>query len=334
MLDMKIVDIQTENDTIYGTIICALCENENKSLTPKRVYYRETTNNSFWVLSNFQKHLSNVHHLNPIKTATRSKKRRKCTSTKNLNDHENTLCNDSDVLFVEEEVDVEMIDENVKESLSNENNWLYIQLADQITEMISANFTTRNEEDQMFFKIDKSSICITVARIKPDGSCLYGSLAHQLYQHATNSTEHEQATKSLRAEVVEYILKPNIFPSFQHALQDRVYETKTKSQITNIESECKFFARYVLSKKNKWGGHETIKAVSEIHQVNIVVFNENGTCMIQHNAQTKYNRTIAVAYRLGYDEHGNEIRNHYDSVLEISSADIYISTEFLINRMK
>lgn len=82
--------------------------------------------------------------------------------------------------------------------------------------------------------------------------------------------------KSKRSEVVEYILAPNNFEDFRFILQDRVYETKSSDQITDMDEECKSYVRNVLSKNGKWGGTEIIKAVSEIYGVNIIVFKENG----------------------------------------------------------
>lgn len=342
MLDMSIIDIKQNDGQIFGTIICAICQGQNaKSQKPKSVYYNETPTRSNWVLSNFQKHLKCKHGLNPTqhikKCITRS---RKIPKNNGVNLLSEGLENDYNAIHQSEyviEEEIEVISQPLNEAISLNNNWLYTQLGNQITNMITASLSNGDDQDQMYFLIDEQNIHLTVAKIAADHNCMFGALAHQLYQHPTSSTAHRNATKTLRAEVVEYILEPENFPSFKYALQNRIYETKKKNEIENMENECKFFVRYVLSRENQeasWGCFETIKAVSDKYRVNIITFNENGTCILQHNINENFEKTIAIAYRMGVNERGEEIRNHYDSVCEISSDDMYTVADFLIKHMK
>lgn len=130
--------------------------------------------------------------------------------------------------------------------------------------------------------------------------------------------------KDLRASVVDYILKPENFPSFEHTLKDRVYEIKSKDDIEDMTTECKLFVRYGLSKDKCWGGYEFIVAASKIHHVNIFVFNENGDFYLSNRGTGIYSKTIALAFRLNYFKNAY---NHYDSVCDIDSNLLYTVAE-------
>lgn len=89
-----------------------------------------------------------------------------------------------------------------------------------------------------------------------------------------------------------------------------------------MNAECKIFVRLYLSKDGKWGGAETIQAVSELEAVNVVIFYEMGPCYASLNAS--YNRTACIAYRLANQADGpNGTRNHYDSVCDMDSTALY-----------
>lgn len=173
--------------------------------------------------------------------------------------------------------------------------------------------------------MNKSPRKISVAIIPGDGSCLFGALAHQIWMHKINSKKHIQATKLLRANVVEHILSN--FAFFEYHLKDRVYEIKTSNEITDMSMECKLFVRHVLSNSKTWGGVETLLAVSNLHSINIIVFNEDGICTKYKKADENYDRSIAVAYRL--NEKGEQIRNHYDSVFEANAADLFSAARYI-----
>lgn len=170
---------------------------------------------------------------------------------------------------------------NVKESIEDKSKFI-----SKIGELQKENqrFVNGDKEDRMAIKLnDKDTTYLTVATIPSDGNCLFSAIAHQLYRYPINSKVHNDATKELRAQVIEHILDPVNFPSYQFTLQDRVYEIKTSEEIQNMTNECKLYVRHVLSKDGKWGGHESISAIGEIHQLNITTFNEEGTRTLQTN---------------------------------------------------
>lgn len=94
--------------------------------------------------------------------------------------------------------------------------------------------------------------------------------------------------------------------------------------------ECKLFVKLYLSKNGKWGGAETMQAVSELEQVNIVVFNEDGPCYVLNSGT--YDRSVCVAYRLAISPDAKIIRDHYDSVCEQNSTVLYETSQAIENR--
>lgn len=67
-LDENSVNVVVQkNGQIYGSVICEVCrELEFKRQQPKRVYYHQSPEACYWMLSNLLKHLSKVHNLTPM----------------------------------------------------------------------------------------------------------------------------------------------------------------------------------------------------------------------------------------------------------------------------
>lgn len=77
-----------------------------------------------------------------------------------------------------------------------------------------------------------------------------------------------------------------------------------------------------LAKDGTYGGAETIKVASQILKVNIVVFNESEKCRFYFDFNSKYERTIVIAYRLKQlaDESS---WNNYDSIAGVGEHIIF-----------
>lgn len=135
-------------------------------------------------------------------------------------------------------------------------------------------------------------------------------------------------TKGLRSVVVEHILKPENFHLYETMLHDRVSQKKSESA-ASLTAECKLFVRHGLSRQGKWGGLETIKAVSNEYHVNVVIFNEHKSCNMITGSD-EYKQALVIAYR--EDNHTNGNYNHYDSVSDMQSDDIYAAVDFIINK--
>lgn len=163
--------------------------------------------------------------------------------------------------------------------------------------MMAAVLTNGDEENTMAFLFKRNSkiLYLSIANILGDGNCLFAAAAHQLFQYPINSMQHKEATRQLRAKVVEYILAN--FESFEFILKNRVYEIKNASEITDITAECETSVRQILSRNGEYGA---IKALSEIYEVNVITFLEDET-YIFHNKENIHDKTVALAYRFGYE---------------------------------
>lgn len=102
---------------------------------------------------------------------------------------------------------------------------------------------------------------LKTAIIARDGSCMFGTIVHQLSMHKINSNEHIQATQELRKSVVEHISRHNT--SFEFAIQGRFYDNINPESIKDLSKECKVILKEYLHMDYYWGGPETLKAVQE-----------------------------------------------------------------------
>lgn len=316
---------------VYGNIYCAICKAEGrKNKKPIRVYCNfEDKPKGSWVVSNLVTHLNRIHNNNVSMNVQKNKKQKvpsssvdienkttsSCTEKKKSDDLETCGNNDASVIL--------MNDDDLK-TLESKNcdtpQLLYDQLSKQITMVMGAVLKNSDAQSHMHYVLENSQRKLMVATIAGDGNCIFSALTHQIFLHKINTKNHKDAAKKLRADVVEYILSPDNFPLFLPELKDRVYELKNKNEIADIETECKMFVRHILSKNKFWGAKETLLATSDLYATNIIVFDEDGTCFKFKRGGKNFCRSIAIAYRLGSNEEG---RNHYDSVCDVSSIDLF-----------
>lgn len=94
------------------------------------------------------------------------------------------------------------------------------------------------------------------------------------------------------------------------------------ANVNNLEQECKVYLNYCLTKSGCWGGSETIKAVSRLYKVHVIIFNEYGPCYLVDGFNSDYERSIILWYRLAHAETESQ-RNHYDSVINIKQTDTF-----------
>lgn len=351
---------------------CILCDSDGDgSKKPKRIFYHSSeTRKGFWVLSNFTKHLVNVHLL----VTDRSNNRKKSASiidSKNLSEpillpkrgkistyltHDATKIEEEPRIKLEYESDLpvekyememkqECVETNSTLDLSVEiinsttsanelnNKWLFAQLSEQMQLMMAAIITNGESQKKMEFIVNGHSSDLFVVETEDDGNCLFSAIAHQLWQREMTSKQHEKMRKNLRSTVVEHILQPNNFPHYAFALEERFRENKKNIEHQDdLTSECKLYVHHGLSRDRHWGGLESIKAVSCVYRVNVVVLNENGTCYMIKGTDDEYSRTIAIAYRLRCTGDGEYALCHYDSVSEMDSNSIYSASEFITKK--
>lgn len=353
--------INIDSSGAYGNIQCILCDGSGKKNTKRVTYYQPANRTNYWVLSNYTKHLEKTHKLLATQSQSNNKKlKSNVDSSLNLNEHDDndnnqtphshTLLNetspiDSNFNFVSEnamdlknengDYSLEIVEISIEQPATQpseiSNSWLYSQIAEQIRKMVTAQLTHSERTEQMEFQI-KNQIAriIYIIKIIGDGNCLFTSLAHQLWPTASTSEENKNNSINLRAAVVEHIVA-NI-GLYQRFIDERVHELKPRKTDgnTSLEMKCKMWARHVLSRQGSWGGIETIKAVSLMYRVNIVIFDECGRVQMVQGAKEKYDRTILLGYRFFLNEKNERIYNHYDSVCDMESDTIYITSEYII----
>lgn len=351
------VEVCIKNGLIHGTVRCVICEMKKTAKNKlKQVHHSSNSNFPCWVVSNYAKHLKTVHHLRfheletnldelPEKSddPTECKpdelfdRSRTSVSSNYKSDHSVVCLNDSVKIACKSSQHTEV------------SNILYTQLSNQITLMMSAALKNSESQETIHFKLsDDVSQSLIVALIPGDGNCLFSSLTHQLENKRISGKNHQAATNKLRADVVKYIL--DNYSKFSHQLRNRVFELKEKigsikskakkkreDKDVTIDTECKLFVKLALSQTNTWGGAETIHAVSEMKQVNIVLFNEDGPYHMLTNINAKYNRSICIAYRQAWTEYGEvnkTLRNYYDSVCDVDSKVLYNAVQTIASKQK
>lgn len=162
----------------------------------------------------------------------------------------------------------------------------------------------------MCLNVDRKFFVIGIVPIKGDGNCLFASLAFQLKRVKIDSDEHDNETKELRQKVVDHI-RTN-FDRFKMAIKGTLYERVEREgkPLTDIDQSCEHFIQNELPSPCCWGGSETIMAVREIFEVNVIVVPEKRQPYFANGFNFKYRRSIFLAYRC----YGNAVYEHYDSV--------------------
>lgn len=200
---------------------------------------------------------------------------------------------------------------------------IFEQISQQNLFMTKAINTNNEKQYAMEFNLNDESTELRVIKIKGDGNCMFSCLAHQMFGHKVNSSEHEDATNSLREAAVKFIREN--FKDFMFELKGRVLEERDiqktrKGQRKMVEwkditeKDCENYVM-TLSNSKTYGGAESIKALSRIHRVNIVVFYELGPHYYPLSFDRNFDRTLFMAYRLA--NRSNNQWNHYDSVAEV-----------------
>lgn len=338
----EMITLDVDGENIYGAIHCAVCKRSKKKSKPKRVFYHVSPESSYWVLSNFQKHLENVHSLLASKpVANRKKRATENTIRNNDKDEKANSSNEmTEIVSVHSDghnsLSVDMLDDIiwVTDDTNNKENGstsLLDQMCEQMKIMVSAVLNNGEDSENIDILVRKQPRRISVVKTNGDVNCLPSSLAHQLLNQPIGSKSHISNTNSLRSSVIEHILLPGNILRYRIAIEEHMKDINIKN---SDESDCIEFVRDVLSKPNQWMGLETLKAVSNIYAVTIVIFNEDGACYAIRGDARNYEKTIVIAYRLGEDVNNQDrlIYNHYDSVVDIDANTLFDSAEFITKK--
>lgn len=310
-----------------ATIACGFCDEKI------RICARESTagNCHNWVLSNVYKHIKTKHSekknhgtkpapLN-VENGSGLSSEKEVETTNNVSSPNFT--SKPGVITLEDSTDDDRtIDDGAAALLNNSDDGSDFREDALFTQMTAQKLKMTNTimvhlESVQSWPTETTKIC----RVSGDGSCLYRSLAHQLFHAKVHSTEHEMQTTKMRADVVQYI-RDN-FSSFENILKGRVYEMKNGVAV-DMQVECRNFLESELTKASCYGGAESFSAISNMYDVNIVIIDEK-SYTLACKFDEKKKRTITVAYRN---------QNHFDSVIELSEESIVHNAKLMIENEK
>lgn len=306
--DMILVD-DSDPSRIKGQVTCGYCRVHISKVSAK---YSKSSYS--WVLSNLTTHLKNCQKANQTKKENEAKP--KIVSS---------AAEDVDII----EVQVDLSDEEdaeIKPLSSELKKQMYIQDMKMRNSIVQNNET--KTECEVNFGVGDSviSAIIDVINIPADGDCVFSAVTHQLYGKKIGSLEHDEKTQELRLRIVDHIR--NNISVYTHVLKGRVYEKYGKIGIHELSDR---FNQYLedLSLKGHWSGNESLMAISDMLQKNIVIFNEKIDANMVASFDTNKRETIMLAFRLKNQslvDLSNVNRNHYDSVVAINSDDILKET--------
>lgn len=336
----EMIQLDFVDNNIYGIIQCAVCKQSGKKSKPKRVSYYMSPDSSYWVLSNFPKHLEKVHSLVATKPANQKKKARNRSKSKNINVESKKSNPFGEIVSVHSgeynSIDIDttiddviLVCDDMNRSDSGPTTPLLDQMSLQMKKIVGAILNNGEDFDQMNIVIREECRRVSVVKTDADGNCLPSALAHQLYMHPIGSQAHIECTNSLRSSVVQHMLQPENIPRYRAAIEEHMKDINME---VNGKSKCEAFIRDVLSQPSRWMGLETLKAVSNMHEVTIIIFNEDGPCYAIRGDARYYDRTIMVAYRLGLGGDETLVYNHYDSVVDIDAYTLHDSAKFITKK--
>lgn len=319
-----------DKQKIKGRVLCIICHAENKNKTIS-VFY---DNVDGCVLSNLKKHMKThdnlqIHSITNIVTTVADMDHQDVEREENLNNIVDNVTISKENQYNEnltEEISPVAVEINaVVNSASmagNYENMLYNQICSQNIKMLNLTLKYNETDVDMVFRINgEVEGNVRICGIEPNGNCFFGAIAHHFYDIEINCADHVQLTKNLRENVVNYITH-NI-NLFQKEISNRILARRNAnfgasgSSKTNQTMDVGEFL-CSLNKPGVWGGMETLMAISDLHYVNIIIFNEKGDCYAAPNLNMNYKRCIFLAYR----SYGTESFVHYDSVSQIKQTEI------------
>lgn len=312
------VDAHIDGDMgIRGKIYCPLCDSDS-SVREVKPFYQICNGVGYWITSNYYGHLKRYH---PQTASTES-------DDTNLIPSGNEKTSKKRFSTISMKIEPVLSDRKSFDAKFQEyEDQLYKQMSYQNLKM--SNATINNSEKLENFPIQSTSTIesmskIKICRIAPDNSCLYGAIAHQLFFNKLNSPEHADHKKALREKVVRHI--NDNFENFASLLKGRVLELETKNEIIDMDEDCRKFVNEKMIDCNCWGGVETIKAISEIYNVNIITVLDDGTCNLTQDIKLENSRTISIVFRNLTTGSGGQStikeKNHYDSIAEMDDGTI------------
>lgn len=326
--------VKNDDGTICGDVICVVCYAQSdtpEKVKPKSVFCRTKAGKQTWVISNLIKHIKNAHKDILCLSVVDDVLQTECTDVNQQVSQENI----SVQYFPDDSVGAICMDEVDANTIEKHFNYQISKQAIKMWEAATINCENVEQVECVFQ--DGSVAFIEVVKIHQDGNCLFSSISHQLFGTKVGSAEHIQSSNNIRAEVVKHI--DENYEDFSYELHGHVYELKENGlvelygleEIDDIDKASKEFLANGLTQSGCWGGGETLKAITHIYNVNIFIFNEKGHVYLVSNTQRRCDRSIALAYRL--PDNGNGLRNHYNSMCNITADLIYKTAKLVTDNL-
>lgn len=326
-MNMEQITIINDGKRIFANASCPLCDGNANPIAIQFDVPRNS-NKGYWNLSNYGKHLTlHSKRENNEKVQEESKTSLEETNEPVLKDGPNSSIVISSLNGTMNSTSIEPQDQDsytttIYKTLSNLN------LA------LTAAIKSKNESvAEMMFLLNEKTRSVDIIQIDGCGSCLFAASAHQIFLHKVNSNQHKASTKKLRRDVVKHIT--DNFEQFKDVIISRLKHEGEKDfnlKGKDWDEKSRHFVKSVLSKPSCWGSTESLMAISNLYNLNVLIFNENDVCWFPFEFVDEF-KTIALAYRVSKIE-ANE-RNHYDSISEIGQPILFDCSVLLAkNEMK
>lgn len=315
----------------------------------------------YWILSNFGKHLNT--HLKKVGrkrsiddggnnfSSSDNNDGKILASSMHKHESSNSCVNEIEDEIQNDEMDNKPQSSNnlttrlsiVSTDVGDLESIIYNQISDQLIEMKNAAMTHNESQIEMKFLIENVPHELQAVEIDANGSCLFGASVHQILKTEISSKLQSNETKKLRGDVVVHI-QENLL-QFKRELEGTVQHVWGPKVKSNLELACKYFLEKELPKNDTWGGSESLKAISQLNKVNILVLTENGDFYFACRFDAQFKQTIILAYTtFHFEEHevtdckdgvanvlnvSNIERIHYNSVINIDQNDVFILSKEL-----
>lgn len=244
--------------------------------------------------------------------------KKKSIQLNSTNGHLNGITVDLNITPIDNEEDMQ---NHLEDQIGN-------QIAIQLVHMSNTVYQCNDTQQTMKCNFGTKSSSIKMCDVPSDGDCFFSVASHQSTYVKINSIEHKTDTENLRKATVNYI-EQNL-QDYKHNLKNRLIEFGYKIDENNLDVQCLQFVKDHLAKAGTFAGRESFEAISAIKKVNIVVFNEKGTCYFGANFDPTHKKTILVAFRGSTNGQQNKDRDHFGSITEIQSKLVKIASQHLI----
>lgn len=188
-----------------------------------------------------------------------------------------------------------------------------VQIKRQLKEMRSSVNLQKVRRFRMFIEVNKKRIQIETIKIPGNGSCLFSAIHQQMNKVCVTSPDFDNDVQLLRKNVIEYI--KNKQEEFDTELKNTIADYNACKYDDVTGADINYYLEHTMILPATWGGTETIKAVSEMFNVNVLVFTEDAKKHNFYKFDENKIQTIIVAYRKTRTPGSRHQFDHYDSVV-------------------